>query len=95
MAKRKAASGPKGETVETLTFKISRLQKVNLLLKGMTLVRHVFWVAQMTVVHFVRQKPEWVKPVVNASDPSTQTGGDDAVTQFLQAQKEYQDANAA
>lgn len=44
LAQKKAAAGPKGETVETLTFKISRLQKVNLILEGMTKVRHVFGV---------------------------------------------------
>jgi hypothetical protein len=39
LAKQKAKSGPKGETAESLTWKISRLQKVNLVLEGMIAVR--------------------------------------------------------
>ena len=39
LAKQKAKSGPKGETAESLTWKISRLQKVNLILDGMIAVR--------------------------------------------------------
>lgn len=46
LAKKKASAGPKAETVQTLTYKISRLQQVNLLLEGMIRVRHVFWVTQ-------------------------------------------------
>lgn len=39
LAKQKADSGPKGETVESLTWKISRLQKINILLNSMIAVR--------------------------------------------------------
>ncbi|KAF9789309.1 hypothetical protein BJ322DRAFT_530445 [Thelephora terrestris] len=35
LAKQKADSGPRTETVESLTWKISRLQKINILLNGM------------------------------------------------------------
>jgi hypothetical protein len=35
LAKNKAAAGPKGETVESLTFEISRLEKINFLLETM------------------------------------------------------------
>jgi len=54
LAKKKAAAGPKGETVETLTFKIGRLQKINLILEGMTLVRDIFGAARVTIIHFPR-----------------------------------------
>jgi hypothetical protein len=39
LAKQKAESGPKGETVESLTWKISRLGEINLVLDGMIAVR--------------------------------------------------------
>ena len=39
LAKQKADSGPRGETVESLTWKISRLEKINLVLNGMIAVR--------------------------------------------------------
>lgn len=35
LAKQKADSGPKGETVDSLNWKISRLEKINLVLNGM------------------------------------------------------------
>ena len=38
LAKQKADSGPKGETVESLTWKIARLEKVNAVLNGMAAV---------------------------------------------------------
>ena len=41
LAKQKAESGPKGETVESLTWKISRLEKINLVLDGMIAVRSI------------------------------------------------------
>ena len=42
LAKQKAQSSPKGETVDSLNWKISRLQKINLLLSGMITVRGSF-----------------------------------------------------
>ena len=39
LAKQKFDSGPRGETVESLTWKISRLEKINLVLNGMIAVR--------------------------------------------------------
>jgi len=41
LAKKKAESGPKGETVESLTWKISRLEKINIVLNAMITVRGV------------------------------------------------------
>ena len=41
LAKKKADAGPKGETPETLTFRINRLEKINLLLESMKSVRLV------------------------------------------------------
>jgi len=41
LAKQKADSGPKGETADSLTWKISRLEKINILLNGMIAVRAV------------------------------------------------------
>jgi hypothetical protein len=39
LAKKKAAGGFVGETYESLTFKIARLQKINFLLESMKGVR--------------------------------------------------------
>ena len=39
LAKQEADAGPRGETPESLTWKISRLEKINLLLKSMIAVR--------------------------------------------------------
>ena len=39
LAKQKIDSGPRGETVESLAWKISRLEKINLVLNGMIAVR--------------------------------------------------------
>lgn len=38
LAQKKADSGPKGETAESLTWKIARLEKINLILNGMIAV---------------------------------------------------------
>ena len=94
LAKRKAASVRRGDTVESLTFKISRLQKVNLILKGMITVRHVFWLAHVAIIHWILQKKDVIKPTPGAP-PADDTAQDGPVTEFLTAQKEYQDASAA
>ena len=39
LAKQKTDSGPRGETAKSLTWKISRLEKINLVLNGMIAVR--------------------------------------------------------
>ena len=39
LAQQKANSGPKSETAESLTWKISRLEKINIVLNGMIAVR--------------------------------------------------------
>ena len=40
LAQQKADGGPVGESVESLTWKISRLEKINLILNGMIAVRN-------------------------------------------------------
>jgi len=42
IAKQKAESGPRGETVESLTWKISRLEKIDFIPNGMVAVRGNF-----------------------------------------------------
>jgi len=41
LAKKKAESGPRGETIESLTWKISRLEKINVVLNAMAAVRDI------------------------------------------------------
>lgn len=41
IAQKKASDGPKGETAESLTWKISRLEKINLILSAMIAVSNV------------------------------------------------------
>ena len=97
LAKKKAAPGPKCETMETLTHKISRLQKVNLILKAMIAVRHVFEVVyRQWHDSLPSQNPPLVVPPVNPTptpgpDPAL---GDDLAKRFLEAQQKYQDASA-
>lgn len=38
LAQQKASGQPRGETAESLTYKIARLEKINILLKGMIAV---------------------------------------------------------
>ena len=83
----------KGDTVESLTFKIGRLQKVNLILKGMITVRHVFWLVHVAIIYWIRQKKDIIKPTPGEAPPDGDQEG--PVTDFLTAQKEYQDASAA
>ena len=59
LAKKKAAAGPKGETVESLTYKISRLTKLNLILNGMITVWHVSRWCSRGVTYSLRRTQHW------------------------------------
>lgn len=97
LAKNKATTGPKGDTPETLTFKISRLKKANVILRGMITVRSISMPGLATIIHLHSQKSDlFSNPTPSGqtpSNPASSTAPNPAAT-LLTAQKEYQEALA-
>jgi len=101
LAKQKAESGPKGETVESLTWKISRLEKINLILNGMIAVRSTsslpYSIIDLILMPMY-QNPSLVNgstspgPAPGPAPPDPATG---PVAEFLKTLQAYQNASVA
>ncbi|KAF9644807.1 hypothetical protein BDM02DRAFT_842383 [Thelephora ganbajun] len=79
LAKQKADGGQKGETVESLTWKIARLEKINLILNGM--------VSNPGLVNGSTPPPDSPDPAP-PTDPTT-----GPIAEFLKALQAYQNAS--
>lgn len=98
LAKKKANTGPKADTPETLSFKISGLEKVNVILRGMIAVRSISMLGLATIIHLHPQKSDFFSnptpPNPNPSNLASPTVPNPVATLLIN-QKEYQEASAA
>ena len=93
---KKVIKGPtEGDTAETLAFEISRLEKLNAILKGMTMTeaRRISTPGLRAFIHFVLQKSDLFKNLT-PSNPAPPPAEDMVVT-LLTARGEYQEALVA
>ena len=81
--------------METLTSKISRLQKLNLILTGMIAVRDVFEVVEWRWHDSLpSQNPQLATRPVRPAPSLNQESGDEIVKRFLEAQQKCQEISA-